>query len=86
MLERGLSPEWQSCSTAQAAGIPTAVCNQTLRATGITAYLDNGGSLKYAHVMAVDGSPGTTKLYAPTARSPSMRSRKSEFRISFGIR
>jgi hypothetical protein len=33
---------------AQAAGIPTAVCNQTFRATGITAYLDNAGSLENA--------------------------------------
>jgi len=29
-------------------GIPTAVCNHTFRATGITTYLDNGGSLENA--------------------------------------
>src|SRR5579859_3048323 len=33
---------------ARDAGIPTAVCNHTFRATGITAYLDNGGSLENA--------------------------------------
>jgi integrase len=33
---------------ARDTGIPTAVCNHTFRATGITAYLDNGGSLENA--------------------------------------
>jgi integrase/recombinase XerD len=42
---------------ALAAGIPTAVCNHTFRATGITAYLDNGGSLEYAQAMAAHESP-----------------------------
>jgi integrase/recombinase XerD len=45
------------------AGIPTAVCNHTFRATGITAYLDNGGSLENAQAMAAHESPPTTKLY-----------------------
>jgi hypothetical protein len=31
---------------------PTAICNHTFPATGITAYLDNGGSLENAQVMA----------------------------------
>jgi hypothetical protein len=35
------------------AGIPTAVCDHTFRATGITAYLDNGGPLENAPAMAV---------------------------------
>jgi site-specific recombinase XerD len=48
---------------AQDAGIPTAACNHTFRATGITAYLDNGGSLENAQVMAEHESPHTTKLY-----------------------
>ena len=48
------------------AGIPTAVCNHTFRATGITAYLDNGGSLENAQVMAAHESPRTTKLYDRT--------------------
>jgi hypothetical protein len=39
-------------SRARDAGIPTAICNHTFPATGITAYLDNGGSLENAQVMA----------------------------------
>ena len=48
---------------ARGAGIPTAVCNHTFRATGITAYLDNGGALENAQAMAAQESPRTTKLY-----------------------
>lgn len=33
---------------------------------GITAYLDNGGSLKIAQAMAAHESPRTTKLYDRT--------------------
>jgi site-specific recombinase XerD len=51
---------------ARAAAIPTAVCNHTYRATGITAYLDNGGSLENAQAMAAHESPRTTKLYDRT--------------------
>jgi site-specific recombinase XerD len=51
---------------ARAAGIPTAVCNHTFRATGITAYLDNGGSLENALVLAAHESPRSTKLYDRT--------------------
>jgi site-specific recombinase XerD len=51
---------------ARAAGIPTAVCNHTFRATGITAYLDNGGALENAQAMAAHESPRTTKLYDRT--------------------
>ena len=51
---------------ARAAGIPTSVCNHTFRATGITAYLDNGGSLENAQAMAAHESPRTTKLYDRT--------------------
>jgi len=51
---------------ARATGVPTAVCNHTFRATGITAYLDNGGSLENAQAMAAHESPRTTKLYDRT--------------------
>jgi len=51
---------------ARDAGIPTAVCNHTFRAIGITAYLDNGGSLENAQAMAAHESPRTTKLYDRT--------------------
>ncbi len=36
------------------------------RATGITAYLDAGGTLENAQAMAADESPRTTKLYDRT--------------------
>lgn len=48
---------------ALAAGIGTAVCNHTFRATGITAYLKNGGTLEKAASMANHSSTRTTQLY-----------------------
>ncbi len=41
----------------------TAVTNHTFRATGITAYLKNGGTLEHAKVMATHASTRTTQLY-----------------------
>jgi site-specific recombinase XerD len=52
--------------SAKAAGIKTRIGNHTFRATGITAYLDNGGSLENAQAMAAHESPRTTKLYDRT--------------------
>jgi len=37
--------------------------NHTFRATGITAYLKNGGLLEHAQTMAAHSSPTTTRLY-----------------------
>ena len=48
---------------ARAAGIETKVGNHTFRATGITAYLKNGGSLEKAATMANHASTRTTQLY-----------------------
>ncbi|MFM0308366.1 tyrosine-type recombinase/integrase [Paraburkholderia sp. RL17-383-BIF-A] len=48
---------------ALAAGIRTAIGNHTFRATGITAYLKNGGSLENAAAMANHASTRTTQLY-----------------------
>jgi len=48
---------------ARAAGIKTAVCNHTFRGTGITAYLENGGTLERAQSMANHASTRTTQLY-----------------------
>lgn len=48
---------------ALAAGIGTAVCNHTFRATGITTYLKNGGTIERAAVMANHTSTRTTQLY-----------------------
>jgi len=51
---------------AAAAGIVAPIGCHTFRATGITAYLANGGTLEYAQAMAAHESPRTTKLYDPT--------------------
>ncbi|MGF6613102.1 site-specific recombinase XerC [Paraburkholderia sp. WSM4175] len=48
---------------ALAAGIGTAIGNHTFRATGITAYLKNGGTLENAAAMANHSSTRTTQLY-----------------------
>jgi site-specific recombinase XerD len=51
---------------AAAAGIAAPIGNHTMRATGITAYLGNGGALEHAQAMAAHESPRTTKLYDRT--------------------
>jgi integrase/recombinase XerD len=51
---------------ARDAGIDADICCHTFRATGITAYLENGGSLENAQAMAAHESPRTTKLYDRT--------------------
>jgi len=48
---------------AAPAGIETAIGNHTFRATGITAYLKNGGQLETAAAMANHASTRTTQLY-----------------------
>ncbi len=48
---------------AAAAGIATKIGNHTFRATGITAYLKNKGTLEHAQTIANHASPRTTKLY-----------------------
>ena len=52
---------------AAAAGLPASTCCHTFRATGITAYLSNGGTLEHAQQIAGHASPKTTKLYDRTA-------------------
>jgi integrase/recombinase XerD len=37
---------------ARAAGLPAAICCHTFRATGITAYLENGGTIEKAQQIA----------------------------------
>jgi len=55
---------WQMMQRrARAAGLETRVCNHTFRATGITAYLSNGGSVEKAQQMAIHSDRRTTKLY-----------------------
>jgi site-specific recombinase XerD len=51
---------------AASAGITAPIGSHTFRATGITAYLSNGGQLEHAQEMAGHESPRTTKLYDRT--------------------
>jgi site-specific recombinase XerD len=48
---------------ARAAGLSEEVCCHTFRATGITAFLQNGGTIENAQQIAAHSSPRTTKLY-----------------------
>ena len=57
---------------AAATGLPPSTCCHTFRATGITAYLSNGGTLEHAQQIAAHASPKTTKLYDRTADTISL--------------
>ena len=57
---------------AAVAGLPASTCCHTFRATGITAYLSNGGTLEHAQRIAGHASPKTTKLYDRTADTVSL--------------
>ena len=48
---------------ARTAEITTKIGNHTFRATGVTAYLKNGGTLEKAAQMANHASTRTTQLY-----------------------
>lgn len=48
---------------ARDAGLSPTLCCHTFRATGITAYLLNGGTLEHAQQIAAHESARTTKLY-----------------------
>ena len=48
---------------ARAFGLPASICCHTFRATGITSYLENGGTIENAQAIAAHESPRTTKLY-----------------------
>lgn len=51
---------------AEAIGLPYSTCCHTFRATGITAHLENGGTLEHAQQIAAHESPPTTNLYDRT--------------------
>ena len=51
---------------AQTAGMSAKICCHTFRATGITTYLENGGTVEGAQSIAAHESPRTTKLYDRT--------------------
>ena len=50
----------QRCAQA---GLPETICNHSFRGTGITVFLQNGGSLEVAQDLANHSDPRTTKLY-----------------------
>lgn len=52
---------------AKTAEIASSTCCHTFRATGITVYLDNGGTIEKAQAIAAHESPRTTKLYDRTS-------------------
>ena len=52
---------------ARGAGLPENICCHTFRATGITTYLANGGTIEKAQQIAAHESPRTTKLYDHTS-------------------
>jgi integrase/recombinase XerD len=54
---------------AKGLGFRVKIGCHTFRATGITAYLDSGGTLENAQAMAAHESPRTTKLYDRTGDS-----------------
>ena len=57
---------------AKAASLPYSTCCHTFRATGITTYLKNGGTLEHAQQIAAHESPRTTKLYDRTSDQASV--------------
>jgi len=52
---------------AEVAGLPDTTGCHTFRATGITANLENGGTIENAQAIAAHESPRTTKLYDRTS-------------------
>jgi len=52
---------------AKAAGLSSKICNHTFRATGITSFLLNAGTVEKAQAIAGHESPKTTKLYDRTS-------------------
>ena len=57
---------------ARQAGLPETTCCHTFRATGITTYLENGGTIEKAQQIAAHESPRTTKLYDRTSDTISL--------------
>ena len=53
---------------AKAAGLPEDICYHTFRATGITAYLENGGTIEHAQQIANHESPENHQALRPHQR------------------
>ena len=58
---------WPNGQDSCGCTLPSSTCCHTFRATGITAYLSNGGTLEHAQQIAGHASPKTTKLYDRTS-------------------
>jgi site-specific recombinase XerD len=54
------------------AGVSVTTTCHTFRASGITAYLENGGTIEHAQQIAAHESPRTTKLYDRTSDAISL--------------
>ena len=66
LTERGMSASdvlYMVKRRAAAAGLPLSTCCHTFRGTGITAYLENGGTVENAQAIASHADPRTTRLY-----------------------
>ena len=66
LTERGMSASdvlYMVKRRAAAAGLPASTCCHTFRGTGITAYLENGGTVENAQAIASHADPRTTRLY-----------------------
>jgi integrase/recombinase XerD len=57
---------------AAEARLPRGITCHTFRATGITTYLENGGTIEHAQQIAAHESPRTTKLYDRTSDAISL--------------
>ena len=57
---------------AKKAGFSANITCHTFRGTGITAYLENGGTIEQAQQIAAHESPWTTKLYDGTSDAISL--------------
>ena len=69
---------------ARAAGIATKIGNHTFRATGVTAYLKNGGTLEKAAQMANHASTRTTQLYDRRRRGSDARRGRADRDLTDG--
>jgi integrase/recombinase XerD len=66
LSERGMTPSdalYMIKRRALEAGLPPTTCCHTFRATGITAYLEGGGTVENAQAIANHADSRTTKLY-----------------------
>ena len=64
---------------AKAAGLPETICNHTFRATGITAYLENGGTIENAQAHRQSRKPEDHQALRPHQRSDYARRGRTGF-------